>query len=379
MSAAKRETSLLEGWVEGKPPTVSVAASPTPRNAVLDLGITGVGDLELLSVSTVSSVYKAVQPGLQRTVALKVLHDDPDSPAGIRFETERRVTGQLTGHAGIVPLLDAGSTRGGKPYLMTPYYRRGSLARLLVEHGPLSWREAAFLVESIAVTMSEVHGRGLIHGNLVPSNILLTDFLLPRVSDFAASTAFTTAEGESPTAVAVDVEALGTMLFTLLLGAPATRRPEEAPELLTEVSAPDAVLTLIDRTMASEGRRPGSAAQFVTELRRAAQTGTDTGPVPTIGTETGRKVGQPRPSTAATGGGSTTAASTATSGERADATTSSSGGSGSANLSKTGDLPMPRGADGLAPSDEARYILALVACIAIAVLVMVLAAALAVS
>lgn len=374
MSAAKRETSLLKGWGDEKPPTVSVAASATPRGAVLDLGINGVTDLELLSVSTVSSVYKAVQPGLQRTVAVKVLHDDPDSAAGIRFETERRVTGQLTGHAGIVPLLDAGTTRGGKPYLMTPYYRRGSLAQLLTAHGPLTWRETAFLVESVAVTMSEVHGRGLVHGNLVPSNILLTDFLLPRVGDFAASTAFTATDGESAAAVAVDVEALGTMLFTLLLGAPATSSPKESPELLTEVSAPDAVLTLVDRMMGVEGRAPTSAAEFITELRRAAQTGTDTGPVPTIGTETGRKVGQPRPAPGPQAPGSAAAVPAA-----AGSSASASSATGSSAAAETGDLPMPRGTEGLAPSDEARYILALVACIAIAVLVMVLAAALAVS
>ncbi|MEM9132833.1 MAG: protein kinase [Actinomycetota bacterium] len=378
MSAAKRETSLLEGWGDEKPPTVSVAATTTPRSTALDLGISGVTDLELLSVSSVSSVYKAVQPGLQRTVAVKVLHDDPDSPAGLRFETERRVTGQLTGHAGIVPLLDAGTTGGGKPYLMTPYYRRGSLAQLLVAHGPLTWRETAFLVESVAVTMSEVHGRGLIHGNLVPSNILLTDFLLPRVGDFAASTAFTTTDGDNGGAVAVDVEALGTMLFTLLIGAPATRRPEEAPELLMEVSAPDAVLTLIDRTMGAEGRAPTSAAGFVTELRRAAQTGTDTGPVPTIGTDTGRKIGQPRPSTP-TSTEATATEATASAAPASTANGSSPNGSAPTSPAQTGDLPMPRGAEGLAPSDEARYILALVACIAVAVLVMVLAAALAVS
>ncbi|MEL7207676.1 MAG: protein kinase [Actinomycetota bacterium] len=395
--AAKRETSLLENWVDAKPPTVSVAASATPRNPVLDLGIEGLTDLELVSVSPTVGVYRAIQPALQRTVAIKVLHDEADSSAAKRFDTECRVTSQLTGHAGIVPLLAAGTTGGGTPYLMMPFYRRGSMARLMVEHGPLTWRESAFLVESVAVTMSEVHGRGLIHGNLTPANVMLTDFLLPRVGDFATSGPIDAAAG--PAAPAADVRALGAMLWSLLQGAPAQRAPEDDPAAVAAVKAPEAVMALIDRTMADDpARRPATAAAFVTDLRRAAQTGPNTGPVATIGSpgvgnrladggtrstdasgdavapQAGGLVGSPSPD----GGTGPWVSAPAGASSGVDVDAAGTGADTVATEPPAATAAVDR-SDGLAPSAEARYILALVACIAIAVLVMVLAAVLAVS
>lgn len=385
--AAKRETSLLENWIDTELPTLTVA-SPYQPNPVLDLGIDGLIDLELVSASSAAGVYKAVQTALQRTVAIKVLHDEPGSPAARRFDTERRITSQLTGHAGIVPLLAAGTTRGGKPYLMMPYYRRGSMARLLAEHGPLNWREAAFLMESIAVTVSEVHGRGLIHGNLAPSNILLTDFLLPRVSDFASSAVIDTTT--APTAV--DVQALGAMLWSLLLGAPNRRAPQNDPEASATVTAPESILDLIGRTMSDDpDRRPASAADFVTELRGAAQNGPETGPVATIGSP---RIGRRGPgaewdaAAQAAGPGASARQRPSAVSPQPDGQAGGPQGpihvgpspAGSGTEAGTGTGPASAAnADGLAPSAEARYILALVACIAVAVLVMVLAAVLAVS
>ncbi|MEM8923521.1 MAG: protein kinase [Actinomycetota bacterium] len=354
--AAKREMSLLDEWIDPDPSPVQIVRSAPDLN----LGIGGVTDLDLVSVSPSASVYRAVQTSLQRTVAIKVFHDDPSSGVVRDTVAERRITGQLTGHAGIVPLLEAGSTEGGKAYLVMPYYRRGSMTRLMVEHGALGWREAAFLIESVAVTIAEVHGRGLVHGNLTPSNVLLTDFLLPRVADFGHCVPIKADDDNADPRH--DVAALGSMLWSLVNGSPTTTRPADSPTVDATTTAangatdrpmskaatvPAPLRALINRAMADDvDDRPANAAAFVTDLRQAVAEAERLASGASTATGRGRRKGA----------GNTSP-------------TDAAAGSSVASVDK----------NGLAPSTEARYILALVACIAIAVLAMVLTAFLAVS
>lgn len=276
----------------------------------LDLGISNLAELELVSAGSSTSVYRAVQLDPRRTVAVKVLHADLASDVGRRFDRARAVTAELSGHSAVVPLLEAGKTGAGQPYAVSPFYARGSLARLVADHGRLGWREATFLLEPVAVALAELHGRGLVHRCLTPDSILLTDFLLPRVAGFGMSLP----EGErstqatlipslffSPPELAVPIEAdpradvysLGAILFAMVTGhvgfegdaALLTARTATAQARTGKGAAasvlPDALRELVARAMAEDPRdRPANAAAFVSELRRAVARPheADTGP-----------------------------------------------------------------------------------------------------
>ena len=268
-----------------------------------DLAIASLTQLRLLSAGPSASVFRAYQVATQRTVAVKVLHDELSSDIGQRFDRERAITGQLSGHTGIVPLLHTGTTADGEPYLVLPFYHRGSLADLMTRYGPLPWREASFLIKPVASTVAEVHLWGLVHRNLKPSNILLTDFLRPRVADFGMclpsgqpSTPATLVTGPyappeaafvGPTDPTMDVYGLGATLWALLAGRPVPseldgerRRPgasdlglaagrlgrSSPPDLPTE-DTPARIADLIERSMSPHlADRPATVAAFIAEL-----------------------------------------------------------------------------------------------------------------
>jgi len=272
------------------------ASGRSPAEIERDLAIADLVDLQLLRAGQAASLFRARQVATQRSVAVKVLHDELSSDTGQRFDRERAITGQLSGHTGIVPLFDTGSTSDGEPYLIMPYYYRGSLADLMTRYGPLSWREATFILEPVAVTLSEVHGRDLVHRNLKPGNVLLTDFLLPRVADFGmclptgqTSTAATLVEQSpygapetiepGPADPSTDVYGLAATLLGLLSG----RQPNDQQRDITGAITPQPIADLIERSMAGDpGDRPDNAATFVTELRHAvARAGARPGAKPT--------------------------------------------------------------------------------------------------
>jgi serine/threonine protein kinase len=182
-------------------------------------------------------VYLAVRTGLDRPVALKVV------PGACLHEA--RAASRIR-HPGVVPLYDFGEADSWH-YLVLEYIPGGSLKARLTE--PLPPPSAARLVEQIARAVAHIHGRGLLHLDLKPSNILLDgeidapwDRVIPRVSDFGlarfddpdASTASLAGLRGTPCymapeqtgipdvkiGTAADIYALGAILYELL-----TRRP----------------------------------------------------------------------------------------------------------------------------------------------------------
>lgn len=278
-----------------------------------ELGIAGLVDVTVLGSGGSSTVYRAHQPALDRQVAVKVVHGAWSIDTKERFDREREVMGRLSGHAAIVPVFETGITRRGEPYLIMPYYERGSLFRLMKDRGPLPWREAAFIMEILAQALADCHGAGIVHRDVKPGNILLTDHLQPRIADFGI-----TLPGGTPTdgsAVAytpsysppeafkagaarptTDVYSLGATLWALLAGrAPFTRDGSSTDvDAIMERSiheqpgrpagdTPDPIAAVIDRAMHKEpGKRPVDAGEFAAELRRATRLAEQRRPPPQV-------------------------------------------------------------------------------------------------
>src|SRR5699024_7631301 len=78
----------------------------------------------------------------------------------------------LSGVPGVVPLLDAGTTADGSFFVALPFYPDGSFGEMLVKKGPAPLQEAAAIARSVAGALGALHGRGLLHNDVCPGNVL---------------------------------------------------------------------------------------------------------------------------------------------------------------------------------------------------------------
>ncbi|MGP0064428.1 MAG: protein kinase domain-containing protein [Isosphaeraceae bacterium] len=128
-------------------------------------------------------VYRARDIRLGRVVALKTLVEAGQATRDQldRFLDEARAVARLR-HPNIVAIHAIGEHEG-RPYFSLEYVEGGNLAQRLAG-GPLSPRQAAELVESLAHSVHAAHRAGIVHRDLKPSNVLLTAEGVPKVGDF---------------------------------------------------------------------------------------------------------------------------------------------------------------------------------------------------
>ncbi|WP_329410380.1 protein kinase domain-containing protein [Nocardia vinacea] len=207
-----------------------------------ELGAAGFEDAEEIGRGGFGVVYRCTQPELDRTVAVKILTTEFDAENRARFLREQQAMGRLTGHPNIVTVLQAGTTASGRPYLVMPYHPLDSVDARIREQGPLSAETVLCIGVKIAGALESAHGLGIVHRDVKPDNILLTDYGEPALTDFGiarfaggfqtsagtltGSPAFTAPEvleGEAPTAAA-DVYGLGATMFCALTGHAAFER-----------------------------------------------------------------------------------------------------------------------------------------------------------
>ena len=220
------------------------ATQHTP-DAALELSLESAGftDLREIGRGGFGVVYRCAQPALDRTVAVKVLMADfDDVESSARFLREQRAMGRLTGHPNIASVLQMGTTAAGHPFLVMPYYARGCLRRHIHQNGPLGLEEVLRIGVKIAGALHSAHSLGVVHRDVKPANVLLSDYDEPMLSDFGiahvrggfetatgivtGSPAFTAPEvltGQTP-GPASDVYSLGATLFCALTGHTAFER-----------------------------------------------------------------------------------------------------------------------------------------------------------
>ena len=169
-------------------------------------------------------VYLAEERKHRRRVAMKVLR--PELTAGLstaRFHREIAIAASLH-HPHILPLLDSGEV-GDVLYFTMPYVEGATLSRLIAKHSVLPISDAVRFARQVASGLSYAHARGIIHRDVKPGNILVTDDVA-QLADFGIARAIEEAAGARITETG------------LAIGTPAYMSPEQAltPEALDERS-----------------------------------------------------------------------------------------------------------------------------------------------
>jgi tetratricopeptide (TPR) repeat protein len=139
--------------------------------------------LELIGEGSFGLVYRAHDPQLDRVVALKVAkpeaHDTRERVD--RFLQEARAAAALR-HPHIVPVFDAGQD-GGRYYIASAFIDGPTLASV-IDSEPLSPRRAAEIIRVLAGALAYAHGRGFVHQDVKPSNVLMDGGQHPVLADF---------------------------------------------------------------------------------------------------------------------------------------------------------------------------------------------------
>jgi serine/threonine-protein kinase len=162
-----------------------------------------------------ATVFLAHDLKHDRAVALKVLRDEVAQSVGAeRFLQEIRIVAQLQ-HPHVLTLLDSGEV-GGTLYYVMPYIEGESLRDKLEREHELPVPDALRLLREVADALAFAHGKGVVHRDIKPDNVLLTG-RHAVVADFGVSKALTAATGENK------VTTLG-----VALGTPAYMAPEQA-------------------------------------------------------------------------------------------------------------------------------------------------------
>ena len=199
--------------------------------------------IELLGQGGMARIYRGHDNQLDREVAVKLLRPeygrDPDF--GSRFRQEAQSAASLN-HQNIVAVHDYGQDEAG-PFIVMELVDGEDLATIVKRSGALPPRQAARIVGEAARALQVAHGRGIVHRDVKPGNLLISRDGRVKVTDFGIARAVAEAQmtlpgttlgsvhyfspeqarGEQATA-ASDIYALGIVLYELLTG----RRPWEA-------------------------------------------------------------------------------------------------------------------------------------------------------
>ncbi|HKA69438.1 MAG TPA: PASTA domain-containing protein [Actinomycetes bacterium] len=145
-----------------------------------------------------ATVYQALDTRLDRTVALKVMHPafTEDVDFVDRFIREARAAARLS-HPNVVAVFDQGKD-GSTVFLAMEYVEGRTLRDVLVEHGPLTPRQAFSVLGPMLAALAAAHEAGLVHRDVKPENVLLADDGRVKVADFGLARMASAKNSTSP-------------------------------------------------------------------------------------------------------------------------------------------------------------------------------------
>ena len=194
--------------------------------------------IEKIGNGGMAMVYKAKDHILNRNVAVKILRDEftTDQEFIKRFEVEAQSAASIT-HANIVSVYDVGN-EGNLYYIVMELVQGQTLKEIIVgEGGPLPWKWSVNIAIQIASALEVAHKNNIVHRDIKPHNIIITEDGVAKVTDFGIAkavsnstiTAFGTTIGSvhyfSPeharggfTDSKSDIYSLGVVMYEMLTG-----------------------------------------------------------------------------------------------------------------------------------------------------------------
>ncbi len=120
-------------------------------------------------------VFRAVQTSIQRAVAVKTLHPELAMAPQFfeRFRREAETASKLK-HPNIITIYDFGRTQDGMCYFVMEMLEGESLRQRVKRDGPMTLRQAAAIVEQVALGVGHAHKQGVVHRDIKPHNVMLT-------------------------------------------------------------------------------------------------------------------------------------------------------------------------------------------------------------
>lgn len=145
--------------------------------------------IEKVGGGGMADVYKAEDQVLGRTVALKILHKQFASDEGFleRFRREAQAAAKLT-HPNIVSIYDVGE-EGGVHFIVMEFVHGMTLKKLIQKDAPMSTEKVVHVSMQIAKAMEFAHEHEIIHRDIKPQNVIITDNGEIKVTDFGIARA----------------------------------------------------------------------------------------------------------------------------------------------------------------------------------------------
>src|SRR6202167_4618934 len=194
----------------------------------------------LIARGGMAQVYRARDRQLDRPVALKVLFPElsVDRAFVERFRREAQAAANLS-HPNIVPVFDWGED-GGTYFIVMEFIDGRALSSILRTAGPMHPDRAAEIGADVAIALAYAHRHGVIHRDVKPGNVLITEDGIVKVTDFGIARAINTEESLTQTGAVMgtatyfsheqaegmgvdartDIYSLGVVLFEMLTGRP---------------------------------------------------------------------------------------------------------------------------------------------------------------
>jgi serine/threonine protein kinase/beta-lactam-binding protein with PASTA domain len=155
-----------------------------------------------------ATVYQAVDTRLTRTVAVKVMHVGlgDDAAFARRFDREARAAARLS-HPCVVSVFDQGHDNG-RPYIVMEYITGCTLRDVISREAPVTPLRALEVIEPVLSALASAHDAGLVHRDVKPENVLISDRGQIKVADFGLAKAIT-----SQTSTATQGLLIGTVSY----------------------------------------------------------------------------------------------------------------------------------------------------------------------
>jgi len=256
----------------------------------------------LVGSGGMADVYRAKDQLLERTVAVKILHQqyENDTEFITRFQREAKAAARIT-HPNIVNVYDVGVAEG-RHYIVMEYVPGRTLKERIKEEGPVPVPQALQIARQIAGALAQAHANNLVHCDIKPHNILVMPDGNVKVADFGIARAVTEstmtyndnimgsvhyfspeqARGTMITPKS-DVYSLGVLLYEMLSGripfdgntavSIARKHLEEDPQPLHMIAPgiPPVVEALVTRMMAKDPAERPDSSMLVQDIVRAEQ------------------------------------------------------------------------------------------------------------